>query len=125
MAGKDIKVNMIGSGLPNVSTALIGWEVNVTADYITQDYDENNDIINTHKKVNIKGVLQPLKPNEVNLKPEGQRNWNWNMLHVQAGNPALGIEQIIEINSIPYKVMAIKDYELYGYIEYHVIKDFE
>lgn len=125
MAGKDIKVNMIGSGLPNVSTALIGWEVNITADYITQDYDENNDIINMHKKVNIKGVLQPLKPNEVNLKPEGQRNWDWNMLHVQTGNPVLRIEQIIEINSIPYKVMSVKNYELYGYIEYHIIKDFE
>ena len=123
MAGRNIKINMLNSSLPNMSDALNGWEVSIVADYISQ-VNINNEIVNIAQKQRIAGVLQPLRPEDVELKPEGQRSWSWFMLHVKPHYNKLRVEQQIEINKQPYKVMSVKDYQHYGYVEYHVIRSY-
>ena len=123
MAGRDIKVNMLGGLLPNVGDALTGWEVSVIANYIHQ-VSFKGDIIDIPHKKRIAGVLQPLRPEDVELKPEGQRSWSWFMLHVKSSYDRLRVEQQLEIGGQPYKVMSVKNYENYGYIEYHVIRSY-
>lgn len=123
MAGNKIKVNMLGGQLPNMSTTLNGWEVSILADYVKQEW-VNGEITNISYTKAIQGVLQPLKPEDIELKPEGERNWNWNQIHVKSGYDLLRVAQIVKINNIPYKIMAVKNYELYGYVEYHAIRDY-
>lgn len=124
MAGKDIKLNMINGMLPDVSDTLTGWEVSIFAIVVKQEMIDGEIIENKIKKV-FKGVIQPLKAEEVALKPDGQREWKWYQVHVKKHYPILRAEQKIEIMGKTYKIMAVKDYNLYGYIEYHVVKDYE
>lgn len=124
MAGKDIKLNMINGMLPDVSDTLTGWEVSIFAIVVKQEMIDGEIFENKIKKV-FKGVMQPLKAEEVALKPDGQREWKWYQVHVKKYYPILRAEQKIEIMGKTYKIMAVKDYNLYGYVEYHVVKDYE
>lgn len=124
MAGKDIKINMINGMLPNVSDTLTGWEVDIYAVFVKQSIIDS-EIINQDIIKKISGTLQPLKAEEVDLKPEGQRAWQWYDIHVKSVYPVLRVEQKIKVNNIDYKIMAVKDYSLYGYVEYHVVKNYE
>ena len=36
MAGRNIKINQMSSGLPDVSDVLNGWEIPITANYVEQ-----------------------------------------------------------------------------------------
>lgn len=124
MAGRDIKVNMINGVLPDVSSTLTGWEIDMYAIYVKQEMIDG-EIINQDIKQKIIGTLQPLKAEEVNLKPEGQRAWQWYDIHVKSSYPILRVEQKIKVGDIEYKIMAVKDYTLYGYVEYHVVRNYE
>ena len=125
MAGRTIKINQLSANLPDVSEVMDGWEVNIVANYVDQVLIDG---IPTDTAVlkNIKGIAQPLKPEEVALKDEGQRSWNWVQVHVrEAIYGELQTTNILIINSVPHKIMAKKDWTLDGYREYHAIRDFE
>lgn len=110
--------------LPNVSDTLTGWEVDIYAVFVKQSMIDG-EIINQDIIKKISGTLQPLKAEEVDLKPEGQRAWQWYDIHVKSVYPVLRVEQKIKVNNIDYKIMAVKDYSLYGYVEYHVVRNYE
>lgn len=125
MAGRTIKINQLSANLPDVSEVMDGWEVNMVANYVTQILVDGMPIDVAETK-NIKGIAQPLKPEEIALKEEGQRFWNWVQVHVrEAIYGELQPAQILIINSVPHKIMAKKDWTLDGYREYHAIRDFE
>ena len=125
MAGRNIKINQLSANLPDVSEVMNGWEVSMTANYVTQAVVDGN-VVDTPVVKNIKGISQPLKAEEVALKDEGQRSWNWVLVQVREDiYGELFTTQILIINSVPHKIMAKKDWTLDGYREYHVIRDFE
>ena len=124
MAGRNIKIGDINTGLPQMETALNGWEVKVYANFITQTLVDGEIVEQSNPKTFI-GVRQPLKSEEVELKPEGQRAWSWYWLHVDVKYPMLTYQQEITIKGETYRVMAIKDYSLDGFMEYHVAKDYQ
>jgi hypothetical protein len=68
-------------------------------------------------------VWQVLTDKKLMMKPEGQQAWDWFMVHSQ---PQLNLEvdNVIIYRSKQYRVMAKKDYSLYGYIEYHLVDDY-
>lgn len=111
------------SGMPNMSTTLNGWMKPFTLIIITQT---NIDGIPTdgERSVTYRGTVQPLNPEQVNIKPEGQRSWEWLQIHVQLSDNPLANDDRIIYNGKKFKVMARKDYTLNGYIEYHVVKDY-
>ena len=125
MAGRNIKINQLSANLPDVSEVMNGWEVSMTANYVTQAVVDGA-VVDTPVVKNIKGISQPLKAEEVALKDEGQRSWNWVLVQIREDiYGELFTTQILIINSIPHKIMAKKDWTLDGYREYHVIRDFE
>lgn len=123
MVGRNLNISQSMGGLPQVTSALIGWEVSITANFVQQEIVDG-DIVETSITKKMSGVLQPLKAEQIALKPEGQRSWDWYWLHVKPEYDKLRTEQIIEINGISYRIIAIKNYELYGYIEYQCVRDF-
>ena len=125
MAGRNIKINQLSANLPDVSEVMNGWEVSMTANYVTQAVVDGA-VVDTEVNKPIKGIMQPLKPEEILLKDEGQRSFDWYQVHVRDDvYGELFTTQILIINSVPYKIKAKKDWVLNGYREYHVIRDFE
>ena len=112
------------TGLPQMSNTLNGWEVPLTLTKITQKIVDG-DSVDTEEKINFQGVFQPLREDQLQSKPEGQRSWSWYWIHAKAGTLNLHTQDKIIFDGTKYKVMAVKDYSLYGYIEYQVILDYE
>lgn len=115
--------SMFASGMPNMSQTLNGWEVPLTLVRIIQDVDEG-DLVYKEERYNFMGVWQPLRDEQLELKPEGQRSWEWVWIHAKSG--ALNLEtadKVIFQNKI-FKVETKKDYSLNGFVEYHLCRDY-
>lgn len=112
------------SQFPNLASTLYGWEVPLTLEKVYQDVVEG-DFTYTTKKINFKGVWQPLKDEALELKPEGQRSWTWIWIHAVAGTLNLETADKVIFNKKKYKVMQKKDYSLNGFVEYHLVEDYE
>ena len=120
------------SGMPQMNNTLNGWEVPLTLVKVIQNVVEG-DLVTTELKINFKGVWQPFlyqqastkSPNQLALLPEGQRDWSHYWIHAKSGTLDLQTADKIIFQGNRYKVLERKDYGLNGYIEYHVILDYE
>ncbi|MBZ5673707.1 MAG: hypothetical protein LAP61_05615 [Acidobacteriia bacterium] len=110
------------SGMPRVGAAFAGWQNKIellkrsqtVVDGLVQSIDS---------PFSFTGVMQPLSPNQIELKPEGQRAFEWLQIHCTSGPLNLDPNDRIFFNEKLYKIMAQNDYSLNGYIEYHAIQD--
>ena len=112
------------NGMPNMSTTLTGWEIPLELEIIKQARNDG-DAVTSVQKVQLMGVWQPMKTEDLQFLPEGQRSWDWYWIHAKSGTLNLQTQDKIIFNGRRYKVMKIKDYSLNGFIEYNVILDFE
>jgi hypothetical protein len=116
------------SGMPQMRAAFAGWFSRITLDVITQDVSAEGYVDSIEKKYTFQGTVQPLDPEKIKLKPEGQQSWEWLQIHcVVDSNPAFNLKtnDRILFNCRKYKVMAKYDYSLNNYIEYHIIYDYQ
>ena len=109
---------------PNMSQTLSGWEVPLTLVKVIQDIVDG-DAVFTEQKINFLGVVQPLRTEQLELKPEGQRSWEWLWIHAKSGTLNLHTADKILFNSKTYKVEGVKDYSLNGFVEYELVRDYE
>ena len=112
------------SGMPNMANTLNGWEVPLTLEKITQSIVDG-DVQKTTEQISFLGVFQPLRDEELQSKPEGQRSWSWYWIHAKSGTLNLKTQDKIIFEGNRYKVMSVKDYSLNGFIEYQIIRDYE
>ena len=112
------------SGMPQMQDALTGWEVPLTLVRVFQDIVEG-DLVTREEKIDFIGVWQPLKDEALQSLPEGQRSWEWVWIHARTGTLNLHTADKVIFNNKRFKVMAVKDYSLNGFIEYNLIRDFE
>lgn len=116
--------SVMESGMPQMAHVLDGWEVPLTLVKIIQDVVDG-DLVYSEIRFNFRGVWQPLRDEQLELKPEGQRSWEWIQLHVKSGSE-LNLEtadKVIFRNEL-FKVIEKKDYSLNGYVEYQLCKDY-
>jgi hypothetical protein len=109
--------------MPQLSNALNGWESKISLIKITQTIVDHQ-AVNLETTVFFQGVVQPLSPKELVVKPISERSWEWLQIHTKT-NLALSTNDRIKYNNKNYKVMLQNDYTPYGYIEYHLVKDYE
>lgn len=112
------------SGMPQMAMTLNGWEVPLILVKVFQDIVEG-DLVTTEQKISFVGVWQPLKDEDLQFKPEGQRSWEWIWIHAKSGTLNLQTADKVVFNNKRYKVMSVKDYSLNGFIEYQLVRDFE
>ena len=112
------------SGMPQMAMTLTGWEVPLTLVKVIQDIVEG-DAVFTEQQINFMGCWQPLRDEELQFKPEGQRSWQWIWIHAKASELNLQTADKIIFEGKRYKVMSVKDYSLNGFVEYQLIRDFE
>ena len=109
---------------PNMSQTLTGWGVPLTLVKVIQDIVDG-DASFTTEQVTFLGVVQPLRTEQLELKPEGQRSWEWLWIHAKSGTLNLHTADKILFNSKTYKVEGVKDYSLNGFVEYELVRDYE
>lgn len=112
------------SGMPQMATTLDGWEVPLTLVKITQDIIDG-DLSTTETQIKFMGVWQPLKDEMLELKPEGQRSWEWVWIHAKSSELNLKTADKVIFNNKRYKVMQKKDYGLNAFVEYQLCRDYE
>lgn len=115
---------MAKSGMPQMDTTLTGWEVPLTLVKITQDIVEG-DLVTTQTTINFQGVWQPLRDEQLELKPEGQRSWEWIWIHAKSSQLNLETASKVIFNGKRYKIMQKKDYGLNSFVEYQLCRDYE
>ena len=120
---KSIKTSL-RSGMPQMDTTLNGWEVLLTLIKVIQDV-QDGELVTTEKQINFKGVWQPLRDEQLELKPEGQRSWEWIWIHARASELNLETGDKVKFNNKRYKVVQKKDYSLNSFVEYHLCRDYE
>ena len=118
---KDTPLNVQTGTIPNVGGALLNWLQPMTFGIVTKQ-TINFEVVETEVDVNFLGVMQPFTERQLFLKPEGQRAWSWFWLHAEP-QLDLKVDQIIKYLGIQTRVMAKKNYTIYGYIEYHLVQD--
>ena len=112
------------TNMPNMSTTLNGWETPLELVRLAQVISDGDAEYN-EQTIAFQGVWQPLRDEQLQFKPEGQRSWKWFWIHAKAGTLNLNTADKIIFNGERYKVMEKKDYSLNGYVEYQVIQDYE
>lgn len=112
------------NGLPQLNNPVASWSVPITLIKIVQSIVDG-DREETQQKITFKGVVQPLTAEQLQFRPEGERSWEHLWIHCLAGTLNLKTQDKIIFNNKRYKVLEIKDYSLYAYIEYMVIEDYQ
>ena len=107
-----------------MDSTLVGWEVPLFIIKIKQDVIDG-DLVTSEQTFNFRGVWQPLKDEALELKPEGQRSWEWVWIHARASELNLETADKVKFNNKRYKVMQKKDYGLNSFVEYQLCRDYE
>lgn len=68
------------------------------------------------------GVIQPMNARQLYIKPEGQRAWTWQTLHADH-SLKLQVDDLVIYLCVQTRVMARRDYSIYGYVEYDLVQD--
>lgn len=113
------------SNLPNMSDVIVDWFLNVTFEIVERvmvgaDYIE--DWV-TKEVINTQGVVQPPKPKDLEILPEGTWGWEWLTVHTLP-SVQFNINQYIRYDGKIYKIMAKKDWSKYGYVKYTILESF-
>jgi hypothetical protein len=110
------------SPLPNMGFTITGWfRPMELVRRITTLVDREAQVV--FVPLQCQGVIQPLTGRELKIKPEGQRAWNWNMLHTTP-NVNLAPGEDFTLDGKKYRVMSDKGYSDYGYIYYELVQDY-
>lgn len=107
--------------VPDVSGALQDWYQQITFEPL-QKTVEGFQVVENATPIRFRGMISPFTDRQLFLKPEGQRAWTWFLLYSDTAL-VLDVDDVVLFKGTQTRVMARKDYGLYGYIEYHLVQD--
>lgn len=79
-------------------------------------------VVETSAPINFRGVMQPLSERRLALKPEGQRAWSWFLVNADLAT-VVNVDDVVIWFGKQTRVMARKDFGLYGYSQYELVQD--
>lgn len=120
--GKNTPLNTNSGTVPNVNGAMLQWFQPMIFTAVTKIV-VGGEVIETGTPINFRGVIQPLSNRDLLIKPEGERAWTWYMLHADP-SLSLNVDDVVNYLGQQTRVMARKDYRLYGYMYYELIQDY-
>ncbi len=119
---KNIPLNAQPGTLPDVSGAMLNWFQPCVFGVVVKT-EVNYQVVETMENIQFQGVVQPLSAKRLMMKPEGQQAWTWLWVHAEP-TLKLNTDQVITYLGVQYRVMALKNYEAYGYVEYELVEDY-
>jgi hypothetical protein len=110
--------------MPQMSAAFVGWKSTLEMKVVSQNV-VNGFVQETERPLTILATWQPLSSEEIELKPVGQRSWSWYWLHYEGATLLFATNDRVVYKGVKYKVMAVKDYTLNNFSEYHLVLDYQ
>ncbi|MDE3073910.1 MAG: hypothetical protein KGJ86_00650 [Chloroflexota bacterium] len=80
-------------------------------------------VVESREEFRCMGSTQPLSSEDLVIKPEGERAWNWQRLHTTV-DVDLGNDEIVLLRDTRYRVVGQSDYGAFGYVEYELVQDY-
>jgi len=105
--------------VPNVFFAMYGWFQKLS---LVKVFNQTVDFetVATTLAFATDGVVVPFSVNELRIKPEGQRSWQWFALYCTDELP-LKMGDTVVYKTVRYKVMNNGVYSEYGYMYYELV----
>lgn len=121
---RDIPLCDAAVVLPTMHATIMGWFRAITIGLVSKP-TVNFEVQETVRNCDTYGVIQPFRPQQLLIKPEGERSWKWVMLHcVKDPNVVIQTDDQIIIKGVKYRVMDKTDYTEYGYIQYDLVEGY-
>ena len=109
--------------LPNVQDVLSGWFQKMTMSVLTKAV-VNFKLVETSNSFEIMAVRQPFTTKQLMIKPEGQRAWQWETLHMKGTDYEPCLDDVVLFGTKRYRIMQKFEWSQYGYLEIQMIEDF-
>jgi hypothetical protein len=109
--------------LPDISSAINAWSQKLEFMLVGKEIQDYETVEVLYPK-KARGVRQPMKPQDLEMKPAGERAWKWETIHATP-SLLLNVDDIVVFDHVRYRVMAKKDYAQYGYVEYDICQDYQ
>ena len=110
--------------LPNLANTLNGWEQPIILQRRIQNVVDGL-LQTTYEDIHFKAVVQPLRDEQLQFKPENMRSFEWLFVHTKANYFELETADEVIYDNKMYKVMSVKKYDKYGYIEYELCRGYD
>ena len=107
------------SGMPNVRSAVRGWLRPVTLVRVERRLD-NGLVDRTEHPTPTRAAIQPFAPEQLALLPEGERSWQWWMVHALP-ETLYQTADVILFGAQRLKIMGKTDYSAEGFVQYDAI----
>lgn len=124
VSAKNLPLGRQSFAVPNLSAALSGlfqpMVLQVVQTILIDGYSKEVE----PKTVLVKGVRQPFTAQELSLRPEGDRQWKWEKMHVDTAF-ILSVNDKFYFDGTPYRVKEKNDFKEYGFVEYNIVQDYE
>lgn len=109
--------------MPQMEDVLNGWEEKITLIRLSTTVNDDGIAVTTQIPLVFMGVIQPLKPTELQVSSSGQRKFEWWQVHTKFKlHDVVNPSERVRFKDRDYKVMLQNNYNRNGYIEYHLIE---
>lgn len=119
--GKDQSIDDL-STVPDVSAQMHALYQKLTLYKISKKFIDF-EIVESRIPFTTSGVIQPLSGTKLEMKPEGQRSWDWQQLHCENGL-ILKTDEIVEYKGRKYRIIQQNGYQAYGFTYYEMVNDY-
>ncbi len=119
--GANTPLNEKTGTVPDVSGAMTDWFQPMVFETVSKTVDAFQ-VIEDGTEISFRGVIQPFSNRDLLLKPIGQRAWTWLWLHAEP-QLTLEVDEVVKYLGVQTRIMARRDYTIYGYVEYHMVQD--
>ena len=109
--------------LPNMSSVIDQFTQEITLIKLTEVIDKGF-VTYTEQEINFIGVVEPVKPENLKVRPEGERGWKYQEIYTTT-EQNLKIAEKIKYAGTRYKIIEVNNYEAYGYFKYLIIEDYD
>ena len=118
--GSAIPIN--NGNCPRMIDGLLDWFQPITMIRITKTV-VNFQNVEVQVPTTFYGVKQPMRPQSLNMRPIGQRQWKWYDIF---SYPTLILvpDDIIQIDGVKFRIMDKTDWKEHGFVHYTCIEDY-
>ena len=110
------------TGMPNAASTLRGWFSTLQLTMVQKTIIDF-EVVETLVPIVAQGTVQPFTSRQLEMKPEGQRQWDWRMIHATA-DLQLKLDDVIQYNGTRFRIMGAFDYIGNGYVQYEAVNDY-